>query len=87
MSAQHNNTEKHMLQKLAERFIAAASHLDEAIARHPAVSSVSIRFTYLEYLEFASAAEFRRFKAMPLITDEEIASVDMDALCRNLTAA
>ena len=42
-------------------------------------------FTYLEFVEFASAEEFQKFKTMDLITTEEIAAVDWDDLCQKLT--
>ena len=38
-------------------------------------------FTYLEFLEFSSAAEFKKFRNMPVITREEVEGVDMDELC------
>lgn len=41
-------------------------------------------FTYLDYLELR-AWEFRKFRAMPPITEEEIAAVDWKAVLRKLT--
>lgn len=38
----------------------------------------------LEFIEFTSAEEFRKFAAMPIITDEDIAAVDWTELCRLL---
>lgn len=43
----------------------------------------SVRFTYLDYLELR-AWEFRKFRFMPPIADEEIESVDWDALFSRL---
>jgi hypothetical protein len=42
------------------------------------------RFTYLEFLEFSSAEEFRKYRELGPVTEEEIASVDWHALSRNL---
>jgi len=46
-----------------------------------------LTFTYLEYLEFSSADEFRKFKDLDIITEAEIAEVDWDALCQQLYSA
>ncbi len=45
-----------------------------------------LAFTYLEFVEFTSADEFRKFKAMPVVSREEIEETDMDDLCRQLQA-
>ncbi len=42
------------------------------------------RFTYLEFLEFSSAGEFRKYRELAPVTEEEIASVDWQELSRNL---
>ena len=44
-------------------------------------------FTYLEFLEFSSAEEFRKFKHMGIITAEEIAKIDWDDLLRRLASS
>ena len=49
------------------------------------VEEGAVTFTYLEYLEFASADEFRKFKQLDAITSEEIESVDWGDLCTRLT--
>ena len=49
------------------------------------VQEGSVTFTYLEYLEFASADEFRKFKQIDAITSEEIESIDWGDLCTRLT--
>ncbi|MFW5857928.1 MAG: hypothetical protein ACOCX4_08620 [Planctomycetota bacterium] len=45
------------------------------------------RFTYLEYLEFASAEEFRRFRNATPIAEAEIRAVDWDRLTEALQVA
>ncbi|MBN2713625.1 MAG: hypothetical protein JXR97_14485 [Planctomycetes bacterium] len=44
----------------------------------------SIPWTYLEYVEFADAEEFKKFKSMEVITDAEIESVNWDTLSSKL---
>lgn len=41
-------------------------------------------FTRLEYLEFTSAAEFRKFKGLPPISQKTIDAVDWPRLCHQL---
>lgn len=41
-------------------------------------------FSYLEFLEFSSSAEFEKYKEMPVITSEEIESTDLDNLIDRL---
>lgn len=43
-----------------------------------------LAFTYLEFLEFTSAEEFRKFKSMPTITAKEIEEVNWEELSRRL---
>jgi len=40
--------------------------------------------TYIEYIEFSSYAEFKRFRNMPAITKEETFAVDVDLLTKRL---
>jgi hypothetical protein len=42
------------------------------------------RFSYLEFLEFSSADEFRRFRYQPPISRAEIEAVDMEELVERL---
>lgn len=49
--------------------------------------NAAVVFTYLEYVEFSNADEFRKFRAMDIITDEEIRNVDWDDLGRHLLSA
>jgi len=46
--------------------------------------TIASRWTFVEWIEFSSAAEFRRFDGMPPITREEARSCDVDALCMAL---
>lgn len=41
-------------------------------------------FSYLEYVEFESSDEFKRFKEMPVVSAEEIAAVDWEKLADQL---
>ncbi len=41
-------------------------------------------FSYLEFLEFSSSAEFDKFKKMSIITQEEIDSTNIDELVKSL---
>ena len=41
-------------------------------------------FSYLEFLEFSSSAEFEKYKKMPVITSTEIETTDLDELIREL---
>lgn len=49
--------------------------------------SSTVPFTYLEYVEFASAEEFKKFRSMDVISEDEIHHVDMDELSRQLQDA
>jgi hypothetical protein len=41
-------------------------------------------FTYVEFIEFATAREFRRFKYLPPVSKGEIEAADLDALAAAL---
>ncbi len=41
-------------------------------------------FTYVEFLEFSTAEEFRKFKILEPITDEDLSRADLDDLTRRL---
>ncbi len=41
-------------------------------------------FSYLEFLEFSSSAEFEKYKNMPVITKEDIESTNLDDLIESL---
>lgn len=41
-------------------------------------------FSYLEFLEFSSSAEFEKYKKMPVITSNEILETDLDELIKEL---
>ncbi len=43
-------------------------------------------FSYLEFLEFSSSAEFEKYKKMPVITSDEIAETNIDELINELQA-
>jgi len=46
--------------------------------------TIAPRWTFVEWIEFSSAAEFRRFDKMPTITREEARSCDVDAICKEM---
>ena len=46
--------------------------------------SVALPFSYREFVEFTSAAEFEHFRAMDPITDEELKNIDWDQLADGL---
>lgn len=89
-----------MIEDLARRFRDSANtlrsvarKLDEASrARREAraadvaapVRETAGGFTYLEFLEFSSAEEFRKFRGLGPVTQEEIASLDWQDLSRKL---
>lgn len=50
-------------------------------------NSASIPFTYLEYVEFGSAEEFKKFRGMDIITEDEIQTVNLDELVSKLQDA
>ncbi len=41
-------------------------------------------FSYLEFLEFSSSAEFEKYKKMPVITEQDIETTDLDELIKEL---
>ncbi len=84
----------HTLREVARRIHEAAGQHEEN-KRRLGVADKRLReclandddglpFTYLEFLEFSSAEEFRKFKHMDVITAEEIAKTDWDDLLRRL---
>lgn len=48
------------------------------------VKNGAVPFSYREFVEFSSADEFERFRDLEPITDEEVKSVDWDALSKGL---
>lgn len=46
----------------------------------------ALPFSYLEYMEFQNSQEFRKFREMPVVTDDDLRAVDIDDLCRRLQA-
>lgn len=46
--------------------------------------SVALPFSYREFIEFKSAEEFERFRAMDPIRDEDIENIDWDRLSKAL---
>lgn len=87
MRMHRKKPENDVLHSLAQRFASAAERLDDAVARNMMPSSGEVRFTYVEYLEFRTADEFRYFRTVAPISQEEIDSVDIDALCEELASA
>lgn len=84
------------LKSVARRINTAAQEHDRAVDRMNSAGqrlrecvdgdSGTLPFTYLEYVEFTNAEEFRKFKNMPAITENEIEHVNWDDLCRQLVA-
>jgi uncharacterized caspase-like protein len=62
------------------RFARASQSLRESVEAPDA----AVPFSYLEFLEFDSADEFRRFQKEPVVTDADIERVDWDDLLRRL---
>lgn len=48
------------------------------------VKNPSMPFSYREFVEFSSAGEFERFRSLGPITENDVASVDWDALSKGL---
>lgn len=48
------------------------------------VNTPAMPFSYREFVEFASAGEFERFRGLSPITGDDIASVDWEALAKGL---
>jgi len=80
---------KELLDELARRF----RESQEVLKGIAAQVSKSVRnkeaesfdtFTILEFIEFTSADEFRKFREQPRITREDLENVDLDDLCWKL---
>ncbi|MCX7934315.1 MAG: hypothetical protein N3A66_03545 [Planctomycetota bacterium] len=69
------------LQEENQRRLGAA---DKGLRECLASDDSGMPFTYLEFIEFSNAEEFRKFKRMGVITAEEIAKIDWDDLLRRL---
>ncbi len=74
-SQMHQNTVRRM------------EHASESLRRSVDGNTAPLSFSYLEFLEFSNAAEFRKFKKMKVITDEEIKNIDWDELAQKLLGA
>ncbi len=68
----HNNNRR--------RFEKADSALRKSVDPH----SVALPFSYREFIEFASADEFERFRDMDPVSDADIANIDWDSLSQGL---
>jgi hypothetical protein len=44
----------------------------------------TLPFTYLEFLEFTDSQEFKKFKGMSVVSEEEIAQIDWNDLSKKL---
>lgn len=82
------------MRKVAERIQTAAQkskqldkhlqHTGERLQECLETSSGVLPFSYLEYLEFANADEFNKFRQMPVVNDEDLMNLDVDKLCQQL---
>ena len=61
--------------------IAAGAGLSEEVGAGPARG---MAFSYLEFLEFSGASEFERYRHMPPVTHQDIASAEWETLARQL---
>lgn len=66
--------------KTSKRIDNASSRLRDCIESR----NEPVPFSYLEYLEFSSSEEFHKFKKEPIITDDEITTVDWEELSKKL---
>lgn len=87
------NNLKHVarrIQNAAQLHEETRKRLDKAglrLRNYVESQTTPLAFSYLEYLEFNSTSEFEKFRTMDVISNEEIASTDMDDLCRRLLDA
>ena len=66
--------------ELDRRLNSTGSRLGESVDGSRGV----LPFSYLEYMEFQDSGEFRKFRDMPAVSDEDLSSLDLDGLCRQL---
>ena len=66
--------------ELDRRLNSTGSRLGECVDGSRGV----LPFSYLEYMEFQDSGEFRKFRDMPAVSDEDLSSLDLDGLCRQL---
>lgn len=84
------NNLKHVarrIQNAAQLHEETRKRLDKAgqrLRNYVESQTTPLAFSYLEYLEFNSTEEFEKFRAMEVISHDDIAATDMDDLCRRL---
>ena len=63
----HENTQKH-------------EESNEDLRNNIEANQGPLPFSYLEFIEFSSSAEFEKYKHMPVITDKDIEATNLDKL-------